>query len=93
MINKEEVRHIAELARIGIDEEDLDVYSKEMSGILGWVEQLQEVDTDGIEPTGHITGQNNISHEDKVDPFGKEGRIRDLFPEKKDDYDKVKSVL
>lgn len=50
------VRRIARLARIGIDESDLPALQRELNGILGWIEQLNEVDIDDVEPmvgTGH----------------------------------------
>ena len=80
MIIKEEVKHIAELARIGLKEKEVDKYQKEMSAILDWVEQLKEVDVTGIEPTAHIAGLKNIVRTDKTDDFENTSKIIDLFP-------------
>jgi len=44
------VRHIARLARIAVSEAEVEALAPELNNILGWVEQLQEVDVDGIEP-------------------------------------------
>ncbi len=44
------VRRIARLARIHVDEAQLGPLQGELNGILGWIEQLQEVDVDGVEP-------------------------------------------
>jgi aspartyl-tRNA(Asn)/glutamyl-tRNA(Gln) amidotransferase subunit C len=44
------VRRIASLARIRLEEEEVARMQAELNGILGWIEQLQEVDTDGVEP-------------------------------------------
>lgn len=93
MISKDEVKHIASLARIGLDEKELEKYSKDLSSILDWVEQLKEVDVSGIEPTAHITGLENVTREDKVEDFTNKNAIRKLFPEEKDGFDKVKSIL
>ncbi|MEO7564219.1 MAG: Asp-tRNA(Asn)/Glu-tRNA(Gln) amidotransferase subunit GatC [Sphingomicrobium sp.] len=49
-VNTDQVRHIAKLARIAMSDEELDRLVPELNNILGWVEQLAEVDTDGIEP-------------------------------------------
>jgi len=49
-VTPEQVRHIAGLARIAMSEEELERLVPELNNILGWVEQLGEVDTDGIEP-------------------------------------------
>lgn len=93
MISSEEVKHIAELARIGTKEDERATYSKEVSAILDWMKELQEVDTEGVETANHITGRKNVSREDKGGVFGDEEKLRNLFPERKDSYDKVKSVL
>ena len=44
------VRKVAKLARIAVEEDEIEPLAKEISGILDWVEQLQEVDVDGVEP-------------------------------------------
>ena len=93
MIDKNEIKHIAGLARIGLDEDELDKYSQELSGILDWVKKLEEVDTENVEPTDHITGLKNIAKEDSVDEFVFGDDIKKLFPENKDGYNKVKAVL
>ena len=49
-VNTQQVRHIAKLARIAMSDDELERLVPELNNILGWVEQLAEVDTDGIEP-------------------------------------------
>ena len=49
-IDADTVRKVAMLARIRVDEARLEPLAAELSGILGWIEQLREVDTDGVEP-------------------------------------------
>lgn len=93
MIKKEEVKHIAELARIGLSEEELEKYSQDLSGILDWMKQLEELDTENVEPTKHIVGIKNISREDKERKFENREKIVKLFPEEKNGYNKVKAVL
>ncbi len=93
MINKDEVKHIAALARIGLDDKEVEKYSKDLSSILDWIEQLREVDISGVEPTAHITGLENADREDKVFDFAGKEAIVKLFPEEKDGYDKVRSIL
>ncbi len=93
MITKNEVKHIATLARIGLDDQELEKYSKDLSSILDWMEQLKEVDISSVESTAHITGLENADREDKVGDFENRDGIIKLFPESKNGYDKVKSVL
>ena len=53
-VDKETVRRIAKLARIGVPEDDLEGLAGELNGILGWIDQLNEVDVDGVEPLTSI---------------------------------------
>lgn len=93
MITKKEVQYIAGLARIGLDEKEVERYAQDISSILDWVEQLKVVDVSGVEPTAHITGLENVTREDKAQEFQDKNAIVKLFPEEKDGCDKVKSVL
>lgn len=93
MISKDEVKHIAALARVGLDEDEIEKFSKDLSSILDWMEELKKVDVEGVEPTAHVTGLANRMREDLMHEFGNKGGIVKLFPEEKGGYDKVKSVL
>ncbi len=93
MITKEEVQHIAGLARIGVDEKEIEKLTTDMSAVLDWIDQLKEVDVSGVEPTAHITGMENRMREDTSSDFENKRAIVDLFPESKDGYGKVKSIL
>lgn len=93
MISKNEVQHIAELARIGLTDEELEKYSQDLSGILDWIDQLKEVDISGVEPTKHITGVKNISRQDEAREFDNKDGIKKIFPEEKSGFNKVKAVL
>jgi len=95
MLSKDQVKKIANLARIEITDQESEKYSKELSDILGFVEKLNEADTDGFEPIAHITGAKNITREDKVLEYSDEAKenIIKNFPEKKDRFDKVKAVF
>lgn len=93
MISKDEVRHIAGLARIGITEKEVEKFSTDLSAVLDWIKQLEEVDVIEVLPTAHITGMSNISREDRVKDFLNKEKVVKLFPESKNGYNKVKSVL
>ena len=95
MLSKSEVQKIASLARIEITDQEAEKYSKELSDILGFVEKLNEADTDGVEPIAHIIGAKNITREDKVVEYDDDTKnnIINNFPEKKDRFDKVKAVF
>ena len=93
MITKDEVQHIAGLARIGMEEKEIAKFTTELSAVLDWIDQLKEVDVEGVEPTAHITGMENRLRKDAEGKFENSKAIVDLFPDKKDNYGKVKSVL
>ena len=67
------VRHIARLARISVSDEEVAKLAPELSNILGWIEQLQEVDVEGVEPMTAVIPNHLRLREDKVT----DGAIRD----------------
>ena len=94
-LTKDEVRDIVLLARIGVTDDEIILYQKDLSNVLGYFEKLQEVNTNGVEEIGHITGVTDVYRSDDViemDDDGKE-KIMDNIPNKRDSYIKVKSVL
>ena len=95
LIKKTKFKKLHSLARIEITDDEAEKYSKELSDILGFVEKLNEADTERIEPIAHITGAKNVMREDKVVEASAETKenIINNFPEKKDRFDKVKAVF
>ena len=65
-VNTDQVRHIAKLARIAMSDEELDRLVPELNNILGWVEQLGEVETEGVEPLTAVIDQKLRLREDVV---------------------------
>ncbi|WP_342642267.1 Asp-tRNA(Asn)/Glu-tRNA(Gln) amidotransferase subunit GatC [Rhodoligotrophos ferricapiens] len=65
-VDEKTVRHIARLARIAVTEEEAHALQGELNAILDWVEQLDEVDTSGIEPMTSIVAMAMKMREDKV---------------------------
>lgn len=65
-VDEKTVRRIAHLARIKLDDADVEPMMKELNGILGWVEQLGELNTDGVEPMTSVVAQKLRWREDVV---------------------------
>ena len=65
-VNTEQVLHIARLARIAMSEEEAEALKPELNNILGWVEQLGEVDTEGVEPLAMVIANETRMREDIV---------------------------
>jgi aspartyl/glutamyl-tRNA(Asn/Gln) amidotransferase subunit C (EC 6.3.5.-) len=63
-IGKEEVKHIAKLARLGLSEREIEKYQKELSKILDYIEKLKEIDVSNVEPTFHPLKIKNVVRED-----------------------------
>ena len=72
-VSNEQVRHIAKLARIAMSDEEIERLVPELNNILGWVEQLGEVDTAGVEPLTAVIDQKLRLRDDVVT----DGNIRD----------------
>ena len=72
-VSNDQVRHIAKLARIAMSDEEIERLAPELNNILGWVEQLGEVNTDGVEPLTAVIDQKLRLRDDVVT----EGNIRD----------------
>jgi len=67
MIIKEEVQHIAKLARLGLKEREIQKFQKELSKILDYIEKLKEVDISKVKPNIHSLPLKNIMREDVIE--------------------------
>lgn len=66
-LSKEEVQKIADLAKLGLSDEELERFALQLTDILQYVDVLGEVNTDGVEPTYQSTGLTDVMQEDVVD--------------------------
>ena len=94
-LSKDEIQHIAKLARLELTSAELEKYGGQLSAVLNYIDQLKEVDVKGVEPTAQVTGLENVLREDKVrDWDGKE--IEEALadaPEREERFIKVKRVI
>lgn len=93
MITREEVKHIAKLARLGLTEKEIKKFQRELSSILDYIEKLKEVDISKTEPTSHSLLVENVMRSDEEIKRGLEKKLMELAPETKEGYLKVKSIL
>jgi aspartyl-tRNA(Asn)/glutamyl-tRNA(Gln) amidotransferase subunit C len=68
MIDRDQVLHVAKLARLKVTDDELDRMAEELSKILGHVETMNELDLDGVEPTSHVVDLTNVLREDVPRP-------------------------
>lgn len=95
LLSKQQIEHIAKLARLELTEEELEKYGAQLSGVLDYIGQLNEVNTDGVEPTAQVTGLENIFRQDVISECA-EDIINDALhqaPELEGRQIKVKRVL
>jgi aspartyl-tRNA(Asn)/glutamyl-tRNA(Gln) amidotransferase subunit C len=95
MLSKEETEHIAKLARLGLNEAEIEKYQKDLSAILGYIDQLKEVDVENIKPFTHAVNISNVSRVDVAVKKSKEqtDKLIKEMPDTKGRYLKVKSVF
>lgn len=67
-ISRQEVEHVARLARLALKPEELDALTGQMDAVLGYVEKLNELNTEGIVPTAHAVPMENAFRADEVKP-------------------------
>ena len=64
MIDREQVLHVAKLARLRLDEAEVETMAGELSGILGHVDRIGNLDLEGVEPTSHVVALENVFRAD-----------------------------
>ncbi|MDF2378875.1 MAG: Asp-tRNA(Asn)/Glu-tRNA(Gln) amidotransferase subunit GatC [Candidatus Gracilibacteria bacterium] len=67
-LTKDEVRHVAKLARLNLTDEEIERFTGQLTGIFESLDKLAEVDTEGVEETSQVTGLKNVAREDVVKP-------------------------
>lgn len=92
-IDIEKAAHVAKLARIRVDEGDLPALAAEFNTILGFIEQLQEVDVDGVEPMTSVTPQSLKRREDVVTDGGQQDKILSNAPDAREGFFAVPKVV
>ena len=92
-LSREEVLHIARLARLGLTEAEVDRLGEQLSNILENFEVLQQVDTDGIPFTAQSIALQNVVNDDKVAASLPTSQILANAPRKEDNFFRVRAVL
>ena len=93
MIDLEQVRKVALLARLELTEAEEQQFTEQLSNILDYVEQLNELDTEDIEPTTRAIELSNNTRQDDLEPFEARESILDIAPDREDDFFKVPKIL
>jgi aspartyl-tRNA(Asn)/glutamyl-tRNA(Gln) amidotransferase subunit C len=92
-LSTEEVRHIALLARVGMTDDEVELMRDQLSNILGHFDSLQELDTDGVDPTGHAADVETVMREDRVaESIDRDDALSNV-PRREGDFVRVRAVL
>jgi aspartyl-tRNA(Asn)/glutamyl-tRNA(Gln) amidotransferase subunit C len=85
VIEREQVLHVARLARLRLSDEEVERMSGELSSILDHIEKINELDLDDVAPTSHVVGVENVLRPDEPRPSIPRERALELAPDATDD--------
>ena len=92
-ISKEDVAHVAELARLEFKEEELEKFTEQLGNILEYIEKLSELDTTGVEPTSHVLDISTPLREDRVEEWLSPEEVLQNAPEREGEFFSVPKVI
>ena len=81
MIDRDQVLHVARLARLALSDEEVEVMARELSGILEHVDRIGELDLEGVEPTDHVIELENVLRPDEPRPSWPRERMLEAAPD------------
>ena len=92
-ISKEEVKRVANLSKLSFKEEELDMFTEQMSQIIEMMERLEEVNTEGVAFTSNVTKEINVMREDVVVQTNTREELMSNVPETQDGFIKVPAIM
>lgn len=92
-VDRKTVRHIASLARIALEEEQVDAMAEELNNIISWIEQLGEVKVEGVEPLTSVIAQHLRMRDDQVTEGGQADALMANAPESEDHFFVVPKIM
>lgn len=92
-VTKKDVEHVAKLARLGLSEEEKELFTKQLSAILDYADLLKKLDTEKTPPTSHAIPMKNVLREDKIVPCENVDDILVNAPEVEERMFRVPKIL
>ncbi len=92
-LTREQVLHIARLARVGMTEQDVEKFAAQLSEILDYFQRLAAVPTDDVPPTAHTLDLHNVFREDETEACLPPGEVLANAPLREEGYFRVKAIL
>jgi len=93
LITKEDVDHVALLARLELAGEEREMYTRQLNGILEHFQSLQELDTENVQPTAHVLPLKNVYREDWVGQHMPREDALANCPDRDENYFKVPRII
>ena len=81
MISRDQVLHVARLARLRLSEDEIDRMSRELSSVLDHIEKISELDLDGVPPTSHVIEVENVMRPDEPRPSWPREQVLEIAPD------------
>lgn len=92
-ITKETIEHVANLARLNLNEEEKSMLTLDMEQIISYVDKLNELDTSEVKPTDHVIPISNVFREDKSEPSYPREKVLANAPSSEDGCFKVPKIV
>lgn len=92
-VTVKDVEHIAKLARLQFSEQEKQEFTHQLNEILAYVEQLNTLETDGVEPLSHVVELKNVVREDQVKPGLTNEEALQNVPARSDKFFRVPKVI
>ncbi len=92
-LTKDQVKHVAKLANLPLTTEEEERYSEQLSKVLDYIDQLNQVDTSNVEPTFNVSGQSNVMREDETAPSLSQDEALQNAPKKENGFFVTKGVF
>jgi aspartyl-tRNA(Asn)/glutamyl-tRNA(Gln) amidotransferase subunit C len=92
-LSREDVRHVASLARLGLTDDEIETMREQLSSILGHIEVMNQLDTDAIPPTAQVIDLQNVQRQDAVRDSLPQDVLMKMAPASRDGFVAVSEVL
>lgn len=92
-LSKQEVEHVAKLARLAVSEEEKEAFGRQLSEILTYVGKLNELDTSKVEPTSHVLDLSNVFRDDVVRESLPAAEVLANAPDRVNDHFRVPKII
>lgn len=92
-ITRQQAEKVAHLSRLDLSEAELDLFSEQLSAIVEYIQKLDELDTEDVEPLAHCLPVHNVFRDDVVRPSLDVEKALENAPDRVDDYFRVPQIL